>query len=162
MNYQLNYAPIAAAAGTADAPLYASVDGIAHGLGQGECAFQARGTEETHVMTSQVLAALDLTRAFRTLDEHATFVGQRIAALSGQFDAVKRVLSGLAARKLLISDSDFLDRLRQASARTPAPFAGVFIRACDRPVQLGRLFDSLAEAEQRAPQKRRYVVLDDS
>lgn len=164
MNFQVNYAPQAATAPQrpVDAPLYASVAGIAHALGQGECAFQPRGTGETHVMTTQVLEALDLTRPFLSLDEHAANVSSRIPALRGQFDAVKRVLGGLASRKLLVSDAEFLDGLRAARAREPQPLAAVMIRACDRPAQLAALFETLVATERAGAGKRRYVVLDDS
>src|SRR6185295_541007 len=106
MNFQVNYAPQGATpARRDDAPLYASVAGVAHGMGEGECAFQPRGSTETHVMTTQVL------------------------------EAVKRVLAGLAQRGLLVSDADLIGAMKAAPARPLAPLAAVFIRACDRPVQ---------------------------
>ena len=163
MNFQANYAPQGApTTPRSDEPLYASVAGVAHGMGEGECAFQPRGGAETHVMTTQVLEALDVARPFLTLDEHAAAIAQRIPALRGQAEAVKRVLGGLAQRRLLVSDAELLATMKAAKARPLAPLAAVFIRACDRPAQLGALFDSLVPFESARGEKRRYVVLDDS
>lgn len=59
-----------------NAPLYASEDGVVASLSNNECIFQVRRTGETHVMTFQVLQALDQSREFRTLDEHVAQIGR--------------------------------------------------------------------------------------
>ncbi|MDE1961151.1 MAG: hypothetical protein KGH80_06100 [Xanthomonadaceae bacterium] len=166
LNYQITYPPQAAArsAVVADpnAPLFASEDGLASSLSSQECVFQIKRSGETHVMTYQVLRALDQCREFRSLDEHAARIESTIAGLAGKRDDIKRVLDSLTQRRLLISDDQFVERLTRAPARTPAELRGIFIRACDRPAQLSRLLASLSDYERRHRGGRRYTVLDDS
>ena len=66
-DYQFSYAPQAPATPRVDpnAPLFASEDGVVASLSNNECIFQVRRSGETHVMTYQVLQALDQTRQRR-------------------------------------------------------------------------------------------------
>ena len=166
LNYQVTYPPQAAPrpADVADpnAPLYASEDGLVASLSSQECIFQIKRSGETHVMTFQVLQALDQCREFRSLDEHSARIASTIAGLAGKHDDIKRVLESLIQRGLLLSDNAFVERLTAAAARTPTDPRGIFIRACDRPEQLTRLLASLADYERRHRAGRRYIVLDDS
>ncbi|HEX7917675.1 hypothetical protein [Rudaea sp.] len=166
MSYQFNYTlpPLNAAAPKADpnAPTYASEDGMVASLSSQECIFQIRRTGEPHVMTFQVLQAMDQCREFRTLDEHVARIQSTQPALASKRDDVKRVLESLVQRQLLISDAGFVERLGTSSAIAQAPMRAVFIRACDRPQQLAHLLTSLAEYERRFRAGRRYVLLDDS
>ena len=166
MSYQFNYTlpPLNAAAPKIDpdAPTYASEDGMVASLSSQECIFQIRRTGEPHVMTFQVLQAMDQCREFRTLEEHAARIQSTQPALSGKRDDVKRVLENLVQRQLLMSDSSFIERLGAAPATAQAPMRAVFIRACDRPLQLQNLLNSLVDYERRFRAGRRYVVLDDS
>lgn len=142
--------------------LYASVPGRASALGNDEVVFLDQATGRTHVMTQQVLAAMDRCRQFKPLDEHVQAVVAAQPALAGQHAAVKRVLEGLAARGLLLTDQQLATRFHAVAPLSPAPFAGAFIRACNRPAQLQTLLDSLARYEERHGARRRYVVIDDS
>ena len=166
LNYQFNYAlpPVTPATPKIDpnAPTFASEDGLVASLSSQECVFQVRRTGETHVMTFQVLQAMDQCREFRTLDEHAARIQSSIPALANKRDDVKRVLESLVQRKLLVSDSIFVAQLSAAPAQAQAPLRAVFIRACDRPEQLAHLIASLTEYERRFRADRRYVLLDDS
>jgi hypothetical protein len=165
LNYQINYGGQPAASpvkADPDAPIYASEDGRVASLSSQECIFLVKRTGEPHVMTFQVLQALDLCREFRTLDEHVARIQSTIPGLAGKSDDVRRVLEGLVQRQLLLSDSAFIGRLTGAPALTLAPMRAVFIRACDRPEQLGHLLRSLIEYERRYGANHRYVVLDDS
>ncbi len=166
LNYQINYGSFAATPAQPrvdpNAPLYASEDGVVASLSNSECIFQVKRSGETHVMTFQVLQALDQSREFRTLDEHSARILATIPGLQTQREGVSRVLEGLTSRGLLVSDRDFLQRVTTTVAREPAPLRAVFIRACDRPDQLARLLDSLAEYERRFRANRHYVLLDDS
>ena len=166
LNYRIDYGTLNPAPAPPridpDAPLFASEDGVVASLSNNECIFQTRRTGDTHVMTYQVLQALDQCREFRTLDEHVARIQTTIPGLQAQRDGVRRVLESLGARGLLVSDADFLRRLAIAPAGTPAPLRAVFIRACDRPAQLERLLKSLAENERRFRTTRRYVLIDDS
>lgn len=145
-----------------DAPLFASEDGSVASLSSQECIFLTKRTGETHVMTFQVLQAMDQCREFRSLDEHVARIESTISGLAGKRDDIRRVLDNLISRGLLVSDQAFLGRLRQTSPAAQADFRGVFIRACDRPEQLDRLLASLGEYERRHRVGRRYIVLDDS
>jgi hypothetical protein len=168
LNYQIDYGTLAAAPPVPrprvdpDAPLYASEDGVVASLSNNECIFQVKRSGETHVMTFQVLQALDQSREFRSLDEHLARLLATLPGLESQRDAVRRVLESLIARGLLVSDRDFLQRAGAAQGRVAAPLRAVFIRACDRPDQLGHLLASLADYERRHRAGRHYVVLDDS
>lgn len=166
LNYQIDYGSFAATPQQTrpdpDAPLYASEDGVVASLSNNECIFQVKRNGDTHVMTFQVLQALDQSREFRTLDEHVARVMAAVPGLQAQREGVARVFEGLIARGLMLSDRGFLDRLARAGSREPAPMRAVFIRACDRPAQLEHLLGSLAEYERRFRANRHYVLLDDS
>jgi hypothetical protein len=166
LNYQFTFTPAAplasAPAPATDAPLYASEDGLVASLSSQECIFKLTRTGATHVMTFQVLQAMDLCREFRTLDEHAARIQSTIAGLAGKREEIRRVLESLVQRELLVSDADFVARLQRATRRTPAPLRAVFVRACDRPPQLAHLLTSLADYERRFRANRHYVLLDDS
>jgi hypothetical protein len=163
MEFQIDYGSMPLTSKqTPSGPLYASVDGRVSSLANGEVVFFELGTEQLHVMTEQVLSAMDVCRPFRTLDEHVAAVRQALPQLPKQGDAIKRVLENLIARGLLMSDADWLARLAQHEARAQAEFAGLFIRACDRPSQTRRLLASLLDYERRYAPKHRYWLVDDS
>lgn len=165
LNYQITYPPPGtrpAPVADPNAPLFASEDGLVASLSSQECIFQVKRNGDTHVMTFQVLQALDQCREFRSLDEHAARIESTIVGLAGKREGIQRVLESLIQRGLLVSDSQFVQRLTQAPARTAAEVRGVFIRACDRPEQFARLLASLADYERRHRAGRRYTVLDDS
>jgi hypothetical protein len=165
LNYQFNYGPQSAPVAMKpdpNAPIYASEDGRVASLSSQECIFLVKRTGEPHVMTFQVLQALDLCREFRTLDEHVARIQSTIPGLAGKREAVGRVLEGLVQRKLLLADADFIERISSAPARALMPMRAVFIRACDRPEQLAHLLTSLADYERRYHANRRYVLIDDS
>ncbi|GAA0714247.1 hypothetical protein [Dokdonella soli] len=165
LNYQINYGSLNVAPPPRtdpNAPLYASEDGVVASLSNSECIFQVKRSGETHVMTFQVLQALDQSREFRSLDEHVARILATIPGLQSQRDGVARVLESLTTRGLLVSDRDFLQRVTTAAPREPAPLRAVFIRACDRPQQLEHLLGTLADYERRFRANRHYVLLDDS
>ena len=118
INYRIDYGTMSATAPASrvdpDAPLFASEDGVVASLSNNECIFQMRRTGDTHVMTYQVLQALDQCREFRPLDEHITRIQTTIQGLPAQREGVQRVLESLAQRGLLVSDADFLRRLSAA------------------------------------------------
>src|ERR1700748_13488 len=165
LNVQLNVVPPALLLPPkpdGGAPMFASEDGIVASLSSQECIFIVRRTGEPHVMTFQVLQAIDLCREFRTLDDHVTRIQSTIACLVGKKDAVRRVLESLITRGLLVSAQIFVERLTQTPAAVAADLRAVFIRACDRPQSLSRLLKSLTDYERTHQAGRRYVLLDDS
>jgi hypothetical protein len=166
LNVQLNVVPpslnLPPRVESGSAPLFASEDGIVASLSSQECIFIVRRTGEPHVMTFQVLQAMDLCREFRTLDDHVTRIQSTISGLVGKKDAVKRVLESLMTRGLLVSDQAFVGRITQTPAAATADLRAVFIRACDRPQSLSRLLKSLTDYERTHQAGRRYVLLDDS
>ena len=145
-----------------NAPLFASEDAVVASLSNSECVFQVKRTGDAHVMTFQVLQALDQCREFRTMDEHVARIQSTIPGLEHQREAVTRVLQSLTERDLLISDDRFTERLRGGVTPAAAPLRAIFVRACDRPAQLERLLASIGDYERRSRAGRHYVVLDDS
>lgn len=166
LNYEINYGSLVVAPTPPRidpaAPLYASEDGVVASLSNNECIFQVKRSGETHVMTFQVLQALDQSREFRSLDEHVERIAATVSGLQSQRENIARVLDSLTARGLLVSDRDFLARVSTAAPTDPAPLRAVFIRACERPAQLEHLLASLADYERRFRANRHYVLLDDS
>jgi hypothetical protein len=177
MDYTLTYktpsattgpAPTAPPSGTVStqweprAPTYASLNGRAASLSSHECIFVPKGDDTPHVMTMQVLEAMDQCREFRTLDDHVVRIETNIPGLAGKGEAIRRVLDGLVQRGLLLRDEDFLARLRSAPRRDAPPLRAVYIRACDRSERLANLLSSLVDYEQRHRARRRYVLIDDS
>lgn len=144
------------------APMYAAIDGRVASLSNNECVFQARDGDELHVMTHQVLQALDQCREFRSLDEHVARVVSVIPGLAGQGDAVRRVLTGLIDRGLLRSDGDFLSALQRDEGAAPPALKTLVVRACDRPEQLAALLQSLSEHGKRFDRRDCVTLIDDS
>ncbi|MDZ4814364.1 MAG: hypothetical protein SGI99_17400 [Pseudomonadota bacterium] len=126
----------------ANAPLFASVLGSAADLGGGECVFRTRD-EQTHLMTHQVLQALDRCRSFLSLAEHTQAVRQVIP--SAPAEGIARVIDSLVTRRLLISEQDFIAAMQERAQRTsPAPMQ-MLLRVGDRIEASARLLQSLAE-----------------
>ncbi len=143
-------------------PMWAAVDGRVSALSADEVVFHDPATGRSHVMTRQVLQALDLCRPFRPLQAHAEAVAEAIPGLKGRVQAVRPVLENLATRGLLVSDDAFVLRWTSGKGEAPAPMAGLFIRACDRPAQLVALLDSIAREPAILAQAGGLVVVDDS
>ena len=154
--------PQAAAPAKPAGPMFASVDGRVASLSNSECIFQARDGGELHVMTHQVLQALDQCREFRTLDEHVARVASVIPGLAGQGEAVRRVLGGLIERGVMRSDQQFLDGLVASGSRASLPLRALVIRACDRPAQVRALLDSLQAHQARFDRRDSVLLVDDS
>lgn len=164
-DFQINYGNMAVPAplrhGNADAPLYAAVDALVAPLSSDEFAFITKDSGERHVLSHHVLQSLDQCREFRPLDEHVARVVSVVQGLN-QPDRIRKGLESLARSRLLVSDREFLDGLERPAESAPRTLHAVYIRACDRPHQLQRLLDSLAEYERRFRVARPVVLLDDS
>lgn len=98
-----------------DEGLFAAKDGYVAPLSKEELLFQSADQGSVHVMTDQVLRALDLCRPFRTIAEHVEVITHAIPALKEKRDAVAVVLKNLADRQLLVRASDYLKRLNDGS-----------------------------------------------
>lgn len=159
MSYGLNWSTTAA---ITDRRLFATVQGAVLPLGNDEALFQETVSGRGHVMTLQVLQALDLCRSFQTLDRHVGVICQQIEALRGQQTAVRKVLESLANREVLIEADAFVKQLASQPVPDPAPLGAVIIRTCNRPVSLQRCLASALVYEQRWKARRRYWVVDDS
>ena len=165
LNFQISYphqSDALAPGPDPQATLYASEDGRVASLSSEECIFVVKRTGAPHVMTVQVLQALDLCREFRTLDEHTVRIESTVAGMAGKRGDIRRVLEGLVQRKLLLGDDEFTTGLRSAAGRVLPPVRAVFIRACDRPDRLAYLLASLSDYERRHRVRRHYVLIDDS
>lgn len=143
-----------------DAPMYASVDGVAAALSNEEIVFQVRGTDQSQVMTLQVLQCMHVCREFRSMDEHIARIMRRVQGLKDPA-RIRQGLEALARSGLLQSDQQFLEALRSAPIE-PAPLAAACIRACDRPAQVERLLASMAACETKFAGQRPVLLVDDS
>mgnify|MGYP001764943699 CR=1 FL=1 len=143
-----------------NAPRYATVPGNVADLGNGECVFRPRGEDVPHVMTHQVLGALDQCREFRTADEHVEAI--RRATPGAPVEGIRRVFNSLVERGLIVRADAFVEQLGAAANSPQAPIGGLYVRACDRPAQLQRLLDSLREDMARHGRPLRVTVVDDS
>lgn len=159
MNYGLNWN---SAVSVVDSRLFATVPGEVLALGNDEALFRESFTGRAHVMTLQVLQALDLCRAFQSLDQHVTGVCQHIEPLRGQQGAVRKVLESLANRGVLIEASEYVRQLGSVAVAGQSPPGAVIIRTCNRPAALQRCLASALQYEQRWHARRRYWVLDDT
>lgn len=143
-----------------NATLFATVAGSVADLGNGECIFRPQQEDVPHVMTHQVLTALDRCREFRSAEEHIE--GIRQATPGAPVDGIRRVFNHLVERGLIVAAQDFIATLDTGTDAQPAESAGLFIRACDRPAQLQRLLASLQAHEQRGGSRHALTVVDDS
>ncbi len=126
---------------TVNAPLFASVLGSAADLGGGECVFRTRD-DQTHLMTHQVLQALDRCRSFLSLAEHTQAVREVIP--SAPADGIARVIDSLVSRRLLISEQDFIAAMQARAQRASAAPMQMLLRVGDRVDASARLLQSLA------------------
>ncbi len=140
-NFSMDATPRVAV--NAGAPLFASVVGVASDLGGGECVFRTTDGQ-THVMTHQVLQAMDHCRSFLSLSEHVQAVRQVIP--SAPAEGIARVLDSLVTRRLLISEQDFIGAMQAQTERASDAPLQMLIRAADRSEGVLRLLQSLAAA----------------
>lgn len=143
-------------------PLWAAIDGRVSGLAGDEVVFFDPVTARSHVMTQQVLQALELCRGFAPMNVHVETVASTLPGLQGKQTAVKPVLESLQTRGLLQSDDAFLQRMRTLTPRARGTVAGLFVRACNRPAQLSALLASLLTNAPSFSASERVVVVDDS
>jgi hypothetical protein len=164
-DFQVNYGSMNVATpafrASTDAPLYAAVDALVAPLSSDEFAFITKESGERHVLSHHVLQSLDQCREFRTLEEHVARVASVVPGLN-QPERIRKGLESLARTRLLVSDREFLDGLERPAEAQPRSLHAIYIRACDRPRQLQRLLDSLADYERRFRVARPVVLLDDS
>ena len=151
-----------AGAGQNDGPLVASVEGQVAQLSAEECVFLDRATGQSHVMTLDVLTAMDASRRFLTVQEHTANVEQRVPALKGKGHAIEKVFGFLRERGLLVEAAEMVGKLAQTPSRDLESPRTLVIRTCDRPAQLQRLAASLADYETSYRRGLRYVIVDDS
>jgi hypothetical protein len=163
--FQVSYGTMSGAAASprtsSDAPLYAAVDAMVAPLSTEEYAFIAKDSGERHVLSHHVLQSLDQCREFRSIDEHVARVAAVVPGLTQQ-DRIRKGLEGIASAGLLISDQDYLKRLERVPEAEARTLHAVYIRACDRPEQLQKLLESLANYERKFRVARPIVLLDDS
>ncbi|MEM6572822.1 MAG: hypothetical protein AAF736_01030 [Pseudomonadota bacterium] len=145
-----------------EGPLLASVSGQAARLSAEEVVFHDPHTGENHVMTLDVLAAMDASRRFQPLEQHVATVIQRLPALKGKGHAVEKVFEFLRGRGLVVEAEEMLTRLKASTPEPQDDPAGLVIRTCDRPTELARLAASLADLERATGRGLRYLVIDDS
>jgi len=144
-----------------DQAVVASVDGIATPIGNDQVLFQSQEDGRTHVLDGNVLGVLHGCRQFRPLQTHVQALLKDYPQFRQDPSPLRQLMCQLMELKLFIPAPTVLARLsRTVSAVAQAPVAGAVIRTCDRPQQLRRLMDCIAERP--SPAVPRYLVLDDS
>jgi hypothetical protein len=146
-----------------DPTLYASVSGTVQQLSKDELVFLEHHTGSNHIMTLQVLQAMGLTQQFKPMHEHVRAIEENISALKGQSQAIEKVLGFLQNKSLIISESQWLERVKQGAEQTRnVPSAGVVVRTCQRPDNLQRLLESMTAYVQQHDSQDTVLVFDDS
>jgi len=141
------------------APLFASVMGNAADLGGGECVFRSQDGQ-THVMTHQVLQALDRCRAFLSLPEHIQAVQQILPKVPAE--GIARVLESLIARRLLVSEQDFVAGMVKAASTSPPRPVQLMIRGGGDAAAVQQLLGALAQASDWRSRIERVQLLWES
>lgn len=141
--------------------LLAAVDGSAYPLSDEECVFRSRSDDEKHVMTFDVLRAMDTCSRFRTFDEHVKRVTNRQGKLQGQETAVRQVLDNAVQRGLFVSAREWLSGDAGARRRDEAGPIPVFIRSGGRDFSLRNLLDSARRLESETGNRHRYIAVED-
>lgn len=141
--------------------LIASVNGVVYPLSGEECVFRASSDGGRHVMTVQVLRALDICTRFRGFDEHVAAVMNGIGELKGQEEAVRHVLSTLQKRGLFTTAEESLSQLGREETQ-PTALAGVMVRSAGRADCLDRLLQSLDEVNRRYQEDYPCYVFNDA
>ena len=162
MDFTIDYGTVSTSRGNLGETLYASVPGRAALLGEGEVVFYDSDMDKNHVMTEQVLKALDLCRGFQPMSVHVQRLSDAMAGLQGQQQAIRRVLENLATRGLLVTADACVQRMTRGARPVAAPCGPIFVRTADRPAQLKALLQSLADQHARHPLPSTVVVVDDS
>ena len=108
--------------------------------------------------------ALGRLEAFRPLQQHLEVLLARNPALRPLEQQVRDFLLRLHRDGLLISGQGLADQLAQAPVTPPRelPPPRIAVITCDRPHQLERLLDSLAENERNHGNAWTYEIVDDS
>lgn len=140
-----------------DGPLCASIDGMVAQLSGEECVFQVRDSDAVHVMTLDVLQAMNAMRTFRPLKEHIDRIEQQLPDLKGRRDAIGRVIEGLMGRGLVVTSDSILETATSGDERAESP-TPIVVRTADRPEQLAKLLESLSDLAEDMP----VVVIDES
>jgi hypothetical protein len=140
----------------ANAPLFASVIGSVADLGGGECVFRTVDGQ-AHVMTHQVLQAMDRCRSFLSMAEHIQAVRHVIP--SAPAEGIQRVLENLVARRLLVSEADFIAAMQASAGVVNNAPMRMLIRATDGGDAAARLLQSLAAATDWREQIAEVILL---
>ncbi|MBI2396712.1 MAG: hypothetical protein HYV17_02880 [Xanthomonadales bacterium] len=143
-----------------NATLFATVPGHAADLGNGECVLRTQHDDVPHVMTYQVLAALDRCREFRSAEEHIEAIRQNTPG--APVDGIRRVFNGLVQRGLIVAAEDFVAPFLAPAAPPRAEAGGLYLRAGERPERLQRLLDSLRQQVLRGFEAPMLTVIDEA
>ncbi|HEY4137377.1 MAG TPA: hypothetical protein VGN65_02900, partial [Casimicrobiaceae bacterium] len=113
-------------------------------------------------LSAEQYAVLTACEGCRTLDEHAAAAHRKLALRDADRVTLSKWVTEFAALGLLASLDPLRLRFETNAPSSPAPFAGIVIRTCDRSALLARVLASAAALESRLDRRYRYHVLDDS
>jgi len=97
-----------------------------------------------------------------TLDAHAVRVQARLGLGDEALATARNWLAQFANVGLLVPFATLVARFAVPAEIAVPPFAGVFVRTCDRPALLARVLASAVALESRRGCRYRYSILDDS
>jgi hypothetical protein len=142
--------------------LYATQLGVIVPLSEEEILFHRTDNGERHVLTADVMAALETCHQFASMDEHVAAVARRLPKLASQPRAIRTVLEQLAQRGLLARSSTVMQSY-SAAAKTPAVEEfQVTVRTRDNTQGLSALLDSMRAEKLRNECSLRFHVIDES
>lgn len=140
--------------------LVGSVPGTVYALDGRQFLFRPDGGDACHVITREILKALDLCGPLRPFEEQVALLTRSMPALEGRESEVRRTLAALLERGLLRDADACLAPFRAVNGE-PRPLEDVAVRTVGGPA-LGRLLDSLLDNERRHGGRYRYWVVDDA
>jgi hypothetical protein len=112
-------------------------------------------------LSREQYAVLTACEGCATLEQHHAGILRKLEVRFEHRTTVMQWLREFAAQRLLVPLAELAGRLG-TELPSPAPFAGVFVRTCDRPALLARALASAAALEARRGSRHGYTVLDDS
>lgn len=131
-------------------------------LGDGSMLIINRDNGRQLTVAAQVVTALTYCGTFRTLEDHAQLLVDKLPQLQGQLNDALKVLTQVRDGGVLLSAKTITGRLNDRPV-TNGPLAPtrVFILTCDRPTALARLLDTLLANDSLTVHDELFLV-DDS
>ncbi|MGV6826864.1 MAG: hypothetical protein ACWA5Q_07800 [bacterium] len=127
---------------------------------------RSRIDESTSILMADVYGALEHCQSFRSFAEHTQEITRRMPSLAAHQAELPRILQQVAGTGLMIEEATYLESLRAVSESShddaSTPIRKVFVRTCDRPEAVERLFDSIINSKLLGDSGATVTLIDDS